>query len=68
MYEDFLKTVELLKSLDHYEISKLATVIKEQKFSPNDLIIREVIYIFTFIFNSKSKELVKIAYYWVINT
>jgi hypothetical protein len=29
MYEDFLKSVELLKSMDHYERSKLANVIKE---------------------------------------
>lgn len=29
LYEDFLKSVEILKSMDHYERSKLATVIKE---------------------------------------
>ena len=42
MYEDFLKSVEVLKSMDHYERSKLATVIKEKKFNANDMIIREV--------------------------
>lgn len=42
MYEDFLKSVELLKSMDHYERSKLATVIKEKTFSPNDYILTEV--------------------------
>jgi len=40
-YEDFLKTVDLLKSMDHYERSKLADAIKEQNFKPGDVIIRE---------------------------
>jgi hypothetical protein len=28
-YEDFLKSVEILKAMDHYERSKLADAIKE---------------------------------------
>jgi cAMP-dependent protein kinase regulator len=36
-----LKSVELLKAMDHYERSKLADAIKEQTFKPNDHIIRE---------------------------
>jgi cAMP-dependent protein kinase regulator len=42
MYEDFFKSVELLKSMDHYERSKLANVIKEQTFQIGETIIREV--------------------------
>ena len=41
MYEDFLKEVKVLGSMDHYERSKLATVIKEQKFKPGEAIIRQ---------------------------
>lgn len=41
MYEDFLKSVELLKSMDHYERSKLANVIKEKVYKPNDKIINQ---------------------------
>jgi cAMP-dependent protein kinase regulator len=39
-YENFLKTVPLLSSMDHYERSKLADAIKEEKFEAEDLIIR----------------------------
>jgi len=28
--------------MDHYERSKLADAIKEEKFSPNDYVIKEV--------------------------
>ena len=40
-YEDFLQTVPVLQSLDHYERSKIADVIKEQSFNTNDQIITE---------------------------
>ena len=40
-YEDFLKSVQLLQNMDHYERSKLADAIKEEKFNPGDYIIRE---------------------------
>lgn len=41
MYEDFLKSVKVLSSMDHYERSKLANVIKEQKFKAGETIIRQ---------------------------
>lgn len=41
MYEDFLKSVELLRSMDHYERSKLANVIKERNFKPGERIINQ---------------------------
>ena len=44
-YEEFLKSVPLLSSMDHYERSKLADAIKEEKFNPEDFIIKEVLYI-----------------------
>ena len=40
-YEDFLKSVELLNAMDHYERSKLADAIKEHSFKAGDVIIRE---------------------------
>jgi len=40
-YEDFLKSVDLLKAMDHYERSKLADAIKETKVDPNEYIIRQ---------------------------
>lgn len=40
-YENFLKSVKLLSSMDHYERSKLADAIKEEKFTADDYIIRE---------------------------
>lgn len=41
-YEEFLKSVQLLSSMDHYERSKLADAIKEEKFQAEDFIIKEV--------------------------
>jgi hypothetical protein len=41
-YEDFLKSVKLLGSMDHYERSKLADALKEEKFMPGDYVIKEV--------------------------
>jgi len=40
-YEDFLKSVTVLQNMDHYERSKLADALKEQKFNPGDTIIKE---------------------------
>lgn len=40
-YENFLKGVPLLSSMDHYERSKLADAIKEEKFEAEDFIIRQ---------------------------
>ena len=42
-YEEFLKSVQLLSSMDHYERSKLADAIKEEKFDPEEYIIKEVL-------------------------
>lgn len=52
-YEEFLKSVPLLSSMDHYERSKLADAIKEAKFEPSDYIIKQVYPLFLFI-NSKN--------------
>ncbi len=41
-YEEFLKSVPVLSSMDHYERSKLADAIKEEKFEAEDCIIKEV--------------------------
>lgn len=41
-YEEFLKSVPLLSAMDHYERSKLSDAIKDEKFEPNDYIIKEV--------------------------
>jgi hypothetical protein len=41
-YEEFLKSVPVLSSMDHYERSKLADAIKEEKFEAEDFIIKEV--------------------------
>ena len=41
-YEDFLKSVKLLQNMDHYERSKLADAIKEERFAADDYIIKEV--------------------------
>jgi cAMP-dependent protein kinase regulator len=41
-YEQFLKSVPLLSSMDHYERSKLSDAIKELVFEPEEYIIREV--------------------------
>ena len=40
-YEDFLSTVPVLQSLDHYERSKIADVIKEQNFEAGANVITE---------------------------
>jgi cAMP-dependent protein kinase regulator len=40
-YEDFLKSVSLLSSMDHYERSKLADAIKEAVFKKGDTIITQ---------------------------
>jgi cAMP-dependent protein kinase regulator len=41
-YEDFLKSVKVLQNMDHYERSKLADAIKEERYNPNDYVIKEV--------------------------
>eukprot|EP00347_Sterkiella_histriomuscorum_P007226 403349777 len=41
IYEDFLKSVKLLQNMDHYERSKLADAIKEEKYEANEFIIKE---------------------------
>lgn len=41
-YEDFLKSVKVLQNMDHYERSKLADAIKEEKYNPGDYVIKEV--------------------------
>ena len=41
MYEDFLKSVQVLNSMDHYERSKLANVIKEKNFKAGEEIIKQ---------------------------
>jgi len=40
-YEDFLGSVEVLQSLDHYERSKIADCIKEVSFKAEDTVITE---------------------------
>ena len=40
-YEEFLKTVEILKNMDPYERSKLADAFKEENYENGDYIIRE---------------------------
>ena len=40
-YEDFLSSVPILQSIDHYERSKIADAIKEQTFAPGTQIITE---------------------------
>ena len=40
-YEDFLGSVPVLQSLDHYERSKIADVIKEVNFQSNEKVITE---------------------------
>ena len=41
-YEDFLKSVKLLQNMDHYERSKLADAIHDEKYQPGDMVIKEV--------------------------
>ena len=40
-YENFLKDVEVLKTLDEYERSKLGDAVREENYNKGDLIIRE---------------------------
>jgi len=40
-YEEFLKSVKLLQNMDHYERSKLADAIKEEKYKVGDYVIKE---------------------------
>ena len=40
-YEDFLQSVPILQSMDHYERSKIADTIKEQVFAPGETVIAE---------------------------
>ena len=41
MYEKFLKSVEILKSIDSYEINQISDSLKIQKFKSGDYIIRK---------------------------
>ena len=40
-YEEFLKSVKVLSSMDHYERSKLADAVKETTYEKGDYIINE---------------------------
>eukprot|EP01016_Furgasonia_blochmanni_P046332 TRINITY_DN6660_c0_g1_i2.p1 TRINITY_DN6660_c0_g1~~TRINITY_DN6660_c0_g1_i2.p1 ORF type:complete len:248 (-),score=94.50 TRINITY_DN6660_c0_g1_i2:273-1016(-) len=40
-YEEFLKSVELLDTMDPYERSKIADALKPVKFHPNDYVVRQ---------------------------
>jgi len=40
-YENFLETVEILKTMDPYERSKLSDAIREERYKKDDFIIRE---------------------------
>ena len=40
-YEEFLKSVKLLESMDHYERSKLGDAIKEATFKKGDTVIKQ---------------------------
>ena len=40
-YEDFLKSVTLFQSMDHYERSKLANVIKDKVFQSGETILKQ---------------------------
>jgi cAMP-dependent protein kinase regulator len=41
-YEDFLKTVTILSSMDDYERSKIADIIKTITFKKGDYVIKQV--------------------------
>lgn len=41
MYLQFLKSVELLCSMDHYELVTLSDALKKEKFSKNEFVINE---------------------------
>lgn len=40
-----MKSVKVLQSMDHYERSKLADAIKEERYAPSDYVIKEVTHI-----------------------
>lgn len=40
-YDDFLASVPILSSIDHYERSKIADVLKEQTYAPGEQVINE---------------------------
>ena len=40
-YEEFLKSVTVLSSLDHYQRAKLADAIKEDKFKKDEFVIKQ---------------------------
>lgn len=40
-YDEFLKTVEILKTMDPYERTKIGDAIKEERFTKDQFIIRE---------------------------
>ena len=40
-YEQFLKNVKILQSMEEYERSKLADALKEKWFQPDEFVIKE---------------------------
>jgi len=40
-YEEFLKKVSLLSTMDDYERAQVSEAFKEEKYKPNDMIIKE---------------------------
>ncbi len=40
-YEDFLKSVQILSSMDPYEVSKLGDALKDEKYKKGDFVINE---------------------------
>lgn len=40
-YEDFLKSVTILQSMDHYERCKICDAIKEERFEDGQFVIKE---------------------------
>jgi cAMP-dependent protein kinase regulator len=40
-YESFLKSVEILHSVEPYELSQIADALKSCNYNPNDYVIRE---------------------------
>lgn len=41
LYENFLQSVDILKSVDSYELSQIADALKTCNYNPGDYIIRE---------------------------
>lgn len=41
MYEKFLKSVEILKSIDNYEINQISDALKSSKYNKGDMIIKK---------------------------